>query len=670
MAVRLVKPLHDDDPRRVGPFEILNRLGEGGCGVVYLGVARDSGLVAVKVMRAALERGEKRDEHRARFRREIEFLTYFSHRFVPRFVKSGNHQGCPYLATQFVAGPTLHALVWQCGRLPVEAVLGLGAGLAGIVHDMHRLGVHRDVKPGNVLVTPEGPHLIDFGLAHLRDAVHVTRQGDIVGTREYLDPDGGMPADVFGLGGTLLYAATGHPPYEAATPGSADRPPTGPVDFSGVPEELREILESCLHPTRSQRPRAVTILELLQARRRVTSFAATLPATVARELRDTAAPFTSIPAPVPFRAHPAPPRAPRPDQPRPNQPRPDQPRPDERRAVPASAGGRDAVPGWRRQLGDWVQAVVAAPASQVLVVTADGVITALAESDGVQRWQEKLPAATTGALAITGSRVYVGADDGDLHVLDVRDGRRLPRSRVGGRVSSCVLAGRYVVAVASDGAVAAFDGATGAHAWDDTLGCALTGGLAVAGPMVYAGGADGRVYAIDTSRDGEISHFPSMGQRIHAVAVSGVGVHVAGADGGVISLGLNGSAPGWRLGADHGQVWACRADPASTLVATASIEGVLRVDDAATGSNRLTRSDLRAIRRSLTLHGATLLVGCVDGPLIAMDVRSGAELRRLDGDSPMDAPAAVTSSGVIVGGWLDGTVIGLALSPGYSLAWI
>lgn len=141
--------------------------------------------------------------------------------------------------------------------------------------------------------------------------------------------------------------------------------------------------------------------------------------------------------------------------------------------------------------------------------------------------------------------------------------------------------------------------------------------------------------------------------------MSGCGVHVAGADGGVASRSLNGSASGWQLAAEAGQIWACRADPTTSLVATASVEGILRVDDAATGRNHLNRSGLGAIRRSLTLHGATLLVGCVSGSLIALDVRDGAVLRHQRGHSPVDAPAAVTGSGVIVGGWLDGTVMGV-----------
>lgn len=621
----------------MGPFAIEGRLGAGGFGIVYLGRAKDASPVAVKVMSTELDSDEERRVHRARFRREAEFLTLFSHRFVPKVVESGKHHGLPYLATQFVAGPTLHRLVMKYGPLPVDAVLALAVGLAEIVHDVHELGVHRDVKPGNVLVTSGGPYLIDFGLALLHNAVHVTRPGDFPGTREYMDPAGGMPGDVFGLGGTLLFAATGHPPFEAASPDTAARLPTGRIDFSGVPDELRDLLEGCLHANRSRRPRALAILEQVRDRRRATSFATSLPVIVAQVLERVAAPYTAVPAPSSVRATPS-----------------CTPRPLVSHAIPASSPTR-----WRYQLTDWVQAVVADSTGQVLIVTADGVVTALAENDGARRWRVKVPAATTGAVAIAGSRMYAGAEDGYLHVLDARDGRRLPRLHVGGRVSSCVVAGQHVVAAASSGAMAAFDGASGAHAWDESLPCTLTGGLAVAGRMVYAGGGDGVVYAIDTARNGRISSFPPLGQRIHALAVSGCGVHVAGADGGVLSLSSHGSASAWRLDAEVGQVWACRADPAANLVATASIEGVLRVDDAVTGHNHLTRSGLGAIRRSLTLHDGTLLVGCVSGSLIAIDVTSGGELQRQDGHSPVDAPAAITGSGVIIGGWLDGTVVGI-----------
>jgi outer membrane protein assembly factor BamB/predicted Ser/Thr protein kinase len=633
--VQLVSRLRDEDPRRVGPFAIEGQLGGGGFGVVYLGRAKDGSPVAVKVMSAELERGEERREHRQRFRREVEFLTLLSHRFVPAVVESGEHRGRPYLATQFVPGPTLHRLVMRCGPLPVDAVLGLAMGLAEIVHEVHELGVHRDVKPGNVLVTPEGPHLIDFGIAHLHNAVHITRWGNFLGTREYMDPAGGMPADVFGFGGTLLFAATGHTPFDAALPGSETRLPAGPVDFSGVPDELLELLESCLHTTPSQRPRALAVLEQVQARCRTTSFAASLPVAAAQVLERAAAPYTAAPPPSPA-----------------------QPTSSYTRSVPA-----DPSAGWQCQLADWVQAMVPLSTGQVLIVTADGAVTALAENDGTLLWQVGLPAATTGAVAIAGSRVYAGTQDGYLYVLDMRDGRHQPRLQVGGRVSSCVVVGPQVIAAASSGAVAAFDGATGAHAWDETLPCALTGGLAVTGRTVYAGGGNGVVYAIDTAHNGRISSSQPLGQRIHALAVSACGVHAAGGDGGVISLEPSlepdKSASGWGLATDAGQVWACRANPATTLVATASVEGVLRVDDAATGHNHLTRSGLGAIRRSLTLHEGTLLVGCVNGSLMAVDVRNGGERHVRGGHSPVDAPAVITRSGVIVGGWLDGTVVGI-----------
>lgn len=295
----------------------------------------------------------------------------------------------------------------------------------------------------------------------------------------------------------------------------------------------------------------------------------------------------------------------------------------------------------------------------MLVLTADGNVTALAENDGQVLWQVELPAAPTGAVAITGSRMYVSAEDAHLYVLDIQNGRRLPRLDTNGRVLSCLTVGQYVIAAATSGTVSAFDGATGTHAWEELLPCPLIGGFATADRTVYVGGGDGVVYAIDTVQHGRVSSLHPMGQRIHTIAISHSGLHVAGADGGVISLSLRGTVSGWRLAAENGQIWACRADPASNLVATASVHGVLRLDDAATASNYLTRSDLGIIRRSLTLHNGILLVGSASGSLVALNVKDGRELVRQDGHSPLDAPPAVTASGLIVGGWLDGTVVGI-----------
>jgi eukaryotic-like serine/threonine-protein kinase len=309
--VQLVSRLRDEDPRYVGPFVIEGLLGTGGFGVVYLGRAKDRSPVAVKVMSAKLGGGEDRQEHLARFRREVDFLKSFRHPFVPEVVKHGEHGRLPYHATRFVAGPSLLRIVKTYGPLPVDAVLGLAAGLSEILHDLHGLGVHRDVKPGNVLVTPDGPYLIDFGLAHLHDAVHITRWGDMVGTPEYMDSDGGEPADMFGLGGTLLFAATGHAPRGAASPGSPANLPADPVDFSGVPGELRDLLGGCLHTTRSLRPRAREVLEQVRPRLRAPSFAASLPATVEQALHRAAAPYAVATGPVTVRWDHPPPAAPR-----------------------------------------------------------------------------------------------------------------------------------------------------------------------------------------------------------------------------------------------------------------------------------------------------------------------------------------------------------------------
>jgi len=289
--MQLVKPLRGSDPLNIGPFSIDGLIGEGGFGVVYLGRTKYGSPVAIKVMSSKLRDDKDYQEHLARFHREVNFLKLFSHPFVPKLVKSGWYGRLPYLATEYIPGPTLHDLVAVYGPLPVDAVWGLAAGLADILHNLHRVGVHRDVKPGNVLMTLAGPHLIDFGLAHVHDAIPITQVGTFVGTRGYMDPAGGAPADIFGLGGTAFFAATGYSPHQAAPSGSSPDLPDDSIDLSGAPGELRDLLESCLHDNRLQRPRAAMVINQVRPRLPALSFAASLPTTVAQALGFAEAPY-------------------------------------------------------------------------------------------------------------------------------------------------------------------------------------------------------------------------------------------------------------------------------------------------------------------------------------------------------------------------------------------
>ncbi|MGH3165745.1 MAG: serine/threonine-protein kinase, partial [Trebonia sp.] len=196
-----------NDPRTVGEFRLRARLGAGGMGRVYLGSSPAGRAVAVKVVHPELA-GDP--EFRRRFGQEVAAARAVSGMYTAPVVAAGLHDDPPWLATAFVPGPSLADLVSRHGPLPESAVWRLAAGLTEALEAVHsRSLVHRDLKPGNVLVAEDGPHLIDFGISRALDGTSLTRTGMVVGTPGYMSPEQaeGRPAapasDVFSLGCVL-----------------------------------------------------------------------------------------------------------------------------------------------------------------------------------------------------------------------------------------------------------------------------------------------------------------------------------------------------------------------------------------------------------------------------------------------------------------------------------
>lgn len=256
-----MKPLTSQDPRTVGEFRTLVRLGAGGMGVVYLARSAGGALAAVKVIRAehAADPG-----FRARFRREAEAAGRVTGPWVVPVTGTDPEAREPWLATAFVPGPSLGEAVEARGPLPVATVGALGARLAEALAAVHDAGlVHRDVKPGNVLLALDGPRLIDFGIARHEGATALTATGAVIGTPGFLAPEQasagplGPACDVFSLGCVLVYAATGRRPFGAGTPaGLLFRTVHEEPDLSAVPAGLLPLLADCLakDPRTGRRP--------------------------------------------------------------------------------------------------------------------------------------------------------------------------------------------------------------------------------------------------------------------------------------------------------------------------------------------------------------------------------------------------------------------------------
>jgi outer membrane protein assembly factor BamB len=265
-----VQALRETDPRRIGPYTVLGRLGAGGMGEVYLAETVSGLRLAVKVVRS--EHAEDRT-FRARFRQEVRAAQTVggTGTFTARVVDADTESERPWMATEFVDGPNLRDAVLDHGPLPEEAVWVVAAALGEALIAIHAQGlVHRDLKPSNILLSPDGPRVIDFGIVRALEATALTRTGTVVGSSGYLSPEQirnnaqvGPPSDVFSLGTVLAYAATGREPFgEGQDAVILMRILNGDVDLSGVPELLRAVVEACLARDPDERPTPATVVEV------------------------------------------------------------------------------------------------------------------------------------------------------------------------------------------------------------------------------------------------------------------------------------------------------------------------------------------------------------------------------------------------------------------------
>ena len=262
----LVEPLRRWDPEQIGGYVLVGRLGAGAMGQVYLGLSASGRAVAVKTIK--IELAEEPD-FRTRFAQEVAAARRVSGAFTAAVVAADPEADVPWLATAYVPAPALNRLVRECGPLPVPAVRWLAAGCAEALESIHGAGlVHRDLKPSNVLVSPDGPRVIDFGVARAAERIQLTVTRGAVGTPAYMAPEQArdtrqatMASDVFSLGATMLFAATGHAPYQGETVMDVlVRLATEPPDLSGLPADLADIVRACLQRDPRMRPNSAAVL--------------------------------------------------------------------------------------------------------------------------------------------------------------------------------------------------------------------------------------------------------------------------------------------------------------------------------------------------------------------------------------------------------------------------
>ncbi|MFC8225581.1 protein kinase [Streptomyces sp. NPDC057287] len=259
--------MREDSPRHIGPYTVLARLGAGGMGEVFLGLREDSGgpgghtaPVAVKTVRREVAQDPG---FRQRFHRETEVARSVTGPALAPVLDADAGADVPWLATGYVAGPTLTAAVRRSGALDEEEVRMLGAELARALETVHEAGVvHRDVKPGNILLAADGPRLIDFGIARGAGATPLTTTSRMIGSPAFMSPEhvagSGrvVPAsDVFCLASVLCFAATGRDPFgDGPVAAVLYRVKYVEADLDGVPDALRAVLQDCLAADPAARP--------------------------------------------------------------------------------------------------------------------------------------------------------------------------------------------------------------------------------------------------------------------------------------------------------------------------------------------------------------------------------------------------------------------------------
>ncbi|MFJ6388823.1 PQQ-binding-like beta-propeller repeat protein [Streptomyces sp. NPDC091972] len=455
-----MQELRERDPRTIGPYQVLGRLGSGGMGEVYLAEARGGLRLAVKVVRA--EHAEDRT-FRARFRHEVRAAQTVggTGTYTARVVDADTEAARPWMATEFVAGPNLRDAVLDRGPLPADAVRLLAAALAEALAAIHAKGlVHRDLKPSNILLAPDGPRVIDFGIVRALEGTALTRTGVVVGSVGYLSPEqirnGAqvVPAsDVFSLGAVLAYASGGKEPFgEGQDSVVLLRILTGDVDLSAVPREHLPLVESCLRDDPGARPTPAELVAaaghtaaLLREGLRpgwyapgsvrepeaARSGAHWVPGHDSGERGsrvEYVAPVTvtDVPAVAPVTPAPAP--------------------PSRRRLLRAVAGGVGVVAAGGA--GGWLW----------LRDSADREATTGAGSPTgtpATGWQCKVQGlggrrGPCAALSPDGTRVYVGGADGALHALDL-DGRTVWRTPLGAEAMSPLATADGVYCLLEDG---------------------------------------------------------------------------------------------------------------------------------------------------------------------------------------------------------------------------
>ncbi|WKX70669.1 serine/threonine-protein kinase [Streptomyces sp. XD-27] len=307
----VLKPLGPDDPREVSGYQLLAKIGEGGMGSVYLTRTRGDQPVALKLIRRGFAQNP---DFRARFEAEVQAARRVSGYHIVPVLDHNMNGDQPWIATSYVAGLALDDAMAAFGPLPLPAALQVVGCTARALVSVHAVSViHRDLKPSNILLSSQGPWVIDFGIARATDTTQLTRTGGFIGTPQYMSPEHALgrkvtPAtDVFALGLIAAVVATGRHPYGdgsgLSVAAQIANTQVQPPDLSGYPDQLRPLLEVCLAADPAARPTPAALADWCQqvSGRQLSDFTGWLPPQLAGEIarREQAALQPPQPQPTP-----------------------------------------------------------------------------------------------------------------------------------------------------------------------------------------------------------------------------------------------------------------------------------------------------------------------------------------------------------------------------------
>ena len=617
-----MEALTADDPRMIGDFRLQSRLGAGGMGRVYLGFSPAGRAVAVKVIHPHLARDPS---YAARFRREVAAAQAVNAVYATPVVAAGPDDTPPWLATAFVPAPSLQDVVSSNGPLPEDAVWKLAAGLAEALRAIHAGGlVHRDLKPGNVLLAADGPRLIDFGIARVVDGTRLTATDGVLGTPSYMSPEQAKgesvdpPSDIFSLGGVVYYAATGQAPFGGGIPAALlyrivfDEP-----NLDGLPPQLRALVAACLDKNPATRPTpaqlATALMPAIPAGDQVTpSRLAFWPEPVERVINDFrarldqgAAQAPPTPAGWPTAGGRQAAGTTTSGMPAGGQTPP--PRFGATTMQPRAGGGRHAqptaVPGMNRR--------------RALAALAGAATAGL----GIAGWEFAPQLSGSGARKL----------DAGFSLPQVAPGKVAWKFNAKAPVSSIAQAGNVVYAATNANAIFALNATTGKQIWKRTTTSELNSYLMVAGSSVVISGGNGP-YALAAANGKQLWSRKSDGGS--PLLVTGGVAYVAYAAKSDTTGGVTALDP-----ASGTILWTFQFGP------VADIAGGLAVAD------------------------GVVYVTTSDGELFALSAANGAKRQKVTGFGDFGAGTIAARNGVVYAGLDDkkGTVVAVDMTSGKTL---